>query len=614
MYLGNHCVLHVMDSKARLSAGIICDDTSLSHAIYALQSGWLTPLWTPKSIRGDDAFNHTQFIEFVKAIGSNFEPIPPRCHSKNVLESRHGILRPIFLRLRQGDGAVNERVHISMASDVSNQLYGSYIMSAYELAHGFLKPLSDYPTQLPDELLQAHNTLEAKWKLAPILRSKSPDNSAVSPGDMVEIYIKQPNHKLGSWSALHVVFYTDLETCSITFPVSCGRNVKAAFEDTRPAIADECFAQTVREANDVFDRAIDLELDRLQMTEANYECSPHDEANSPTETKHVEQVNTSQRDYPSTLQSTNTAFDPVCATDGSSLPIDCTYVAPLSVKAPTEISHNPKIGDKIEVFWPLDNEYFPGVIAEEQNGSQTVVYDDGGIETLDFGRETWCYASSAKLLSICASSIKLNSDAPMVLSSMFNFFGNKPFLRHQAQAFPAYILLNAYMTEECDFRKVVKETPLVEIPHKSNIIASHTIYKIKVNDDQSLKRKARIAPHGNEGSLRFSLRSDCSMCPPTGFRIITSTASLKRWRITDIDVKPPSCKQDKLLEMFMLLHLPKAPTATSISGFFSQPPMDLSMPMPMPSGRLSLTKYCMIWVSYLLLYFSSSSTSKTSLK
>lgn len=161
----------------------------------------------------------------------------------------------------------------------------------------------------------------------------------------------------------------------------------------------------------------------------------------------------------------------------------------MSVEAPAELSHNPAVGDKVEMFWPHDNEFYPGIIAEEQSGSQTVVYNAGSIETLNFGNETCRYASSAKLLSINASSIKLNGGAPTILSCMFNFFVNEPFLHHQAQAFPVYIVLNAYtyMTDEFDFKKVVKETPHGEIPHKANIVASHTIYKVKMNDIQSLK-------------------------------------------------------------------------------------------------------------------------------
>lgn len=82
MFPGDYCVAHLMDSKTRYSSGVICDDTSMNNAIYALQIAWLTPFWTPESIRGDDAFNNSIFKSYVNSIGSCYEAIPPRPHQK----------------------------------------------------------------------------------------------------------------------------------------------------------------------------------------------------------------------------------------------------------------------------------------------------------------------------------------------------------------------------------------------------------------------------------------------------------------------------------------------------------------------------------------------------
>lgn len=75
MYLDNFCILDILDSKTRLSAGVIYDDTSLNNAVYALQVGWSTPFWTAEAIRGDNAFNHEIFTSFFT--GSKIEPAPP---------------------------------------------------------------------------------------------------------------------------------------------------------------------------------------------------------------------------------------------------------------------------------------------------------------------------------------------------------------------------------------------------------------------------------------------------------------------------------------------------------------------------------------------------------
>lgn len=124
-----------------------------------------------------------------------------------------------------------------------------------------------------------------------------------------------------------------------------------------------------------------------------------------------------------------------------------------------------------------------------------------------------------------------------VLLELMNYFGNKPFLRHQAQVFPQFSLKSVCDLEEADSKKTAKMCPLSEMPHTANILSSHVIYKLKVDDDRSLKLEASIAAHGNEESARDLLRSDCSMCPPAGFRIVTSIATLMKWRLTKIDIK-----------------------------------------------------------------------------
>lgn len=98
--------------------------------------------------------------------------------------------------------------------------------------------------------------------------------------------------------------------------------------------------------------------------------------------------------------------------------------------------------------------------------------------------------------SVSAQSSQLSSIEPVVLQEMLNYFGNKAFMGHQAQGFPQFALVNAYNAEETIFKKTVKPVHISEIPPDANIISSHVIYKVKMNDDKSLKLKAKIAPHG----------------------------------------------------------------------------------------------------------------------
>lgn len=82
-------------------------------------------------------------------------------------------------------------------------------------------------------------------------------------------------------------------------------------------------------------------------------------------------------------------FEPQYSSDKNTLqsasPTDMYHAETKS----SQTSLKPNTRDKVEVYWPLDNEYYPGIITEEQDKNQTVVNDDGGIETLNFCNETW---------------------------------------------------------------------------------------------------------------------------------------------------------------------------------------------------------------------------------
>lgn len=110
-------------------------------------------------------------------------------------------------------------------------------------------------------------------------------------------------------------------------------------------------------------------------------------------------------------------------------------------------------------------------------------------------------------------------------------------MKFQAQRFHQYVISNAYNLEEETFLKTVKVIPKSDVPEKSNVSKNHTLYKVKVNDDASIKLKARIAPHGKEDSMKGQFSSDCTTCSPSGLRILESMSSLMGWKVTRVDTK-----------------------------------------------------------------------------
>lgn len=74
------------------------------------------------------------------------------------------------------------------------------------------------------------------------------------------------------------------------------------------------------------------------------------------------------------------------------------------------------------------------------------------------------------------------------------------------------------------------------VPTGATTVSSHVVYIIKVENDKSLSLKARIAPHGKEGSKAANLRSDRCKYSITGIHIVLTLASVQKWRLVKIDV------------------------------------------------------------------------------
>ena len=69
--------------------------------------------------------------------GIESRPILARRRNKNVLESKHKIIRDIFIRLESESDPSSEAMRAQQAIRISNDLYGNDVCSAYELAKGF---------------------------------------------------------------------------------------------------------------------------------------------------------------------------------------------------------------------------------------------------------------------------------------------------------------------------------------------------------------------------------------------------------------------------------------------------------------------------------------------
>ena len=159
-----------------------------------------------------------------------------------MLESKHRVIRDVFLRLKEARSDDSQKwmdaLDVQQAIRVSNDLYGSEVLSAQELAKGYSRPIEAgaKPKLLSLDIVDAYQTLFAKRKLTLILRSKTIEETPIAVGDMVQIFVKDSKEKRGKWSQSMPVLSYDLSNRTVTVPGSKGRKVCAAVEDVRPSI------------------------------------------------------------------------------------------------------------------------------------------------------------------------------------------------------------------------------------------------------------------------------------------------------------------------------------------------------------------------------------------
>lgn len=156
--------------------------------------------WAQVCVEADTAFGNSEFGDYLLSIGTKFRPTPVHFRHKNAIQSKHRVIRDIYLRLRAADPDADSTLQALQTIRMLNNLYGNAGDSAHKLVKGFTLPAVPlYPFSLPLEILEAHDVLVAKHKLNAILRSKAAVDKQVKKGDLVQMYVKYSNVGNGSF-------------------------------------------------------------------------------------------------------------------------------------------------------------------------------------------------------------------------------------------------------------------------------------------------------------------------------------------------------------------------------------------------------------------------------
>lgn len=111
-----------MDAAPRYFLGAVVESTSIAISTEAVESLWIAPFWASAELQEDEAFDNERFRTHCKVQGSNFRSVPCRRHSKNPFESKHRVIRDVYLRLVPSNPNLSHKTLILQALRVSNDL------------------------------------------------------------------------------------------------------------------------------------------------------------------------------------------------------------------------------------------------------------------------------------------------------------------------------------------------------------------------------------------------------------------------------------------------------------------------------------------------------------
>lgn len=132
----------------------------------------------------------------------------------------------------------------------------------------------------------------------------------------------------------------------------------------------------------------------------------------------------------------------------------------------------------------------------------------------------------------------LISDEQRILKKIYLATGGAQLSRNKMECAPQWVLDKAVKEElENSWKDAFLEVSERSIPKNANVISSHVVYKVKCEENNLMRMKARLCPHGNRDKEAGKIRSDSSNAQYEIIRILLSAASIMSLKLGCIDIK-----------------------------------------------------------------------------
>lgn len=299
-------------------------------------------------MQGNNLFAHGLFRNMLPDHGNAWRLTPPRRHFKIVLESKHQIIRSIFVCFSSStEPALCKELTAIGAICISNDLYKSDVLSAYEMPKGFTQSIFSSPTELATDPTETQLQLQSKRSLFIYYNPSQHTTFLWLPVTWLRSSSSLTRKNEVKWLSPCTVLSLGPSLWTITVSFGDGKTMKAATEDIRLAVIDDLLATLVRPANDVLHETLhDIDF----QTDVPIDQSAQ---SSPQLGEHGHHSSTYFPDY----------------TGDES---DRTL---------------PKVDDRVELSWPDDNSYYAGTVDGDEGNARQITCDDDDVENLALENE-----------------------------------------------------------------------------------------------------------------------------------------------------------------------------------------------------------------------------------
>lgn len=474
-------VLNIVDLGTRYGERAIAKMRSAENMTEMIEKEWIYHHGAPAMFSADPEFSR-QFMErFLTAHGIQLKPRPSRSSAKNGrVERNNGTFKLLLSRLTKENSTASPRTLVARASFLTNMFHGSAMLSAFQLAKGYSPSVLGMPSRdVSQELLDAHIEAVSIRAVQKVMRCKAPSvqpHTSFKPGMRIWVFYKtSKQNERPRWVEARVVEAKE-------HILKCRRNKKGlpmrvAYEHVRIAPEGELTRELMETS---------LEDELLSIADETYDDDQtHDETAMDNEAAVGDE----------TVTGTHTG--------GSDMKQDMI---------------DEERGERVQTPRRQQGSFF------SNNVSGNPVEDIGDTMHGKIRKDD--------------KPVELESEEQRVLDDIYGILGSEQVTRRKMECAPPWIVEKAVKTEyNSNWANSYIEMKDADVPKGANVIGSHIVDKVKVEENNRKRLKAHLCPHGNHDNEKDSIRKDSATAQFDVIRLLCSIAAFLRFRLGCLDIQ-----------------------------------------------------------------------------